>query len=82
MNSWTAMKFGFQDQLFMKKSKKKLQGFLFSRCRSKIPVAFQMFFYRRFQKSNNIGRIMSNSVAIWRNVNVASFFAPDDGTYL
>ena len=25
---------------------------------------------------------MSHSVTIWRNVNVASFFAPDNGTYL
>ena len=34
------------------------------------------------QKSKNIARIMSHSVTIWRNVNVASFFAPDNGTYL
>ena len=29
------MKFGFQDQLFMKKPRKNLEGVLFSRCRSK-----------------------------------------------
>ena len=31
------MKFGFQDQLFMKKPRKNFQGVLFSRCRSKTP---------------------------------------------
>ena len=39
-------------------------------------------FYRRFKKSKNIGRKMPDYVTIWRNVNVASFFAPDNGTYL
>ena len=39
-------------------------------------------FYRRIQKSKNIERITSHSVTIWRNVNVASFFAPDNGNYL
>ena len=35
---WTTMKFGFQDQLFMKKQRKNLQGVLFSQCRSKMPI--------------------------------------------
>ena len=30
INLWTTMKFGFQEQLFMKKSRKNLQGVLFS----------------------------------------------------
>ena len=30
INLWTTMKFGFQDQLFMKKPRKNLQGVLFS----------------------------------------------------
>ena len=102
------MKFGFQEQLFMKNPRTNLQGILFSRCslhcRSKTPIlakinlflAFlarssemqNMFgrlhfkpFYRPFQTSKNIGRIVSHSGTIWRNVNVASFFAPDNGTY-
>ena len=29
INLWTTMKFGFQDQLFMKKPRKNLQGVLF-----------------------------------------------------
>ena len=33
---WTKIKFGFQDQLFMKKPRTKLQGIKFSRCRSKM----------------------------------------------
>ena len=32
------MKFGFQDQHFMKKPRKNLQGVLFSRCLSKTPI--------------------------------------------
>ena len=32
------MKFGFQDQHFMKKPRKNLQGVLFSLCRSKTPI--------------------------------------------
>ena len=36
------------------------------------------YFFRRFHKSKNITRIMSHSVTIWRNVNVVSFFAPDN----
>ena len=36
------------------------------------------YFFRRFQKSKNIARIMSHSVTIWHNVYVASFFAPDN----
>ena len=40
------------------------------------------YFFRRFQKSKNIARIMSHSVTIWRNVNVVSFFVPNNGTYL
>ena len=35
INLSTTMKFGFQDKLFMKKSRKNLQGVLFSQCRSK-----------------------------------------------
>ena len=30
INLWTTMKFGFQDQLFIKKPRKNLQGDLFS----------------------------------------------------
>ena len=93
INLWTAIKFGFQEQLFMKKPRKNLQGVLFSRRRSKTLILAKIYktwledfifdvFYRRFQKSKNIRRIMSHSVTIWRNVNVASFFAPDNWTYL
>ena len=35
INLWTTMKFDFQDQHFMKKPRKILQGVLFSQCRSK-----------------------------------------------
>ena len=38
INLWTTMKFGFQHELFMKKSRKNLHGVLFSRCRSKTPI--------------------------------------------
>ena len=34
------------------------------------------------KKFKNIGTIMSHSVTIWRNVNIVSFFAPGNGTYL
>ena len=42
------MKFGFQDQRFMKKRKKNLQGVLFSRCRSKTPILAKMNFFEPF----------------------------------
>ena len=38
INVWTRMKFGFQDQFFMKKPRKKLQGVRFSLYRSKTPI--------------------------------------------
>ena len=38
INFWTTMKFGFQEQLFMKKPRQNLQGLLFSRCRTKTPI--------------------------------------------
>ena len=38
INLWTTMKFGFQDQLFMKKARKNLQDVIFSQCRSKTPI--------------------------------------------
>ena len=98
------MKFSFQDQHFMKKQRKNVQG-VFSRCRSKMLILEKInifypfqhahlkcktclegciltIFYRRFPKSKNIGRIMLHSVTIWRNENIASSFAPHNGTYL
>ena len=39
------MKFGFQDQLFMKKLRKNLQGVLFSQCRSKTPILAKINFF-------------------------------------
>ena len=38
INLWTTIKFGFQEQHFMKKPRKNLQGVLFSRCRSKTAI--------------------------------------------
>ena len=37
-NLWNTMKFGLQDQLFMQKTTKNLQGAIFSQCRSKTPI--------------------------------------------
>ena len=45
INSWTTMKFGFQEQLFMKKPRKNLQTVLFSRCRSKTPILAKINFF-------------------------------------
>ena len=55
---------------------------LYHKCTRGPIVGRLRHFFRPFQKSKNIARIMSHSVTIWRNVNVASFFAPDNGTYL
>ena len=42
---WTTMKFGFEDQLFMKKPRKNLQGVLFSLCRSKTPILAKIYIF-------------------------------------
>ena len=44
-NLWTTKKFGFQDQLFMKKRRQFLRGVLFSRCRSKTPILAKINFF-------------------------------------
>ena len=42
INLWTTIKFGFQDQLYMKKQRKHLQGVVF---RSKTPILAKINFF-------------------------------------
>ena len=49
---WTTMKFGFQDQLFMKKPRKNLQGVLFCRCRSKTSILAKINIFQPFQHAH------------------------------
>ena len=42
------MKFGFQDQLFVKKPRKNVQGVRFSQCRSKTPILGKKLYFLAF----------------------------------